>query len=411
MNRKSIAQIFVLVLLIAVGAGVYLSQQPGGLDFIRELVGLGPSTPPKVVMHKPVRKHAVPAPRPKPLVAAKPKKVSPVIPATPASGELFNTAFAVDSAQIEDGVLTLRQGNAPAATEVSLFLHTKSWQVPAGRHFNVSGSTAASGSMPTVHVSLQTGGRAQPQEHDFANKYTLKLELGKLQNAKLPGKIYLALPDSNNSHIAGTFTANVRGFHFVDGKPDLSSDSVDTLQYLALREVLKNDPDMPLKDVAFRQGRYQTRSADGPPTGYIEIQYRVGDAAPVERKLQFAKEQNVWRVVATLRPDQLDAAHPRETPVATDPPERVFPYLAAKRIEADAHKRDPGGQVLATDFATRYNESKKIGVTEVGYKISDDDPVQAAFLFRLDKKGWTLVRELKSNERVNLASGKVEVRR
>lgn len=415
MNRKSIVQILVLVLLVAVGGGVYLSQQEGGLDFIKEMVGLGSSKPAKALPPKPIRRAAAPKPRSAPPRKARPKAevktATPAIPAHPASGHLHAATFTVESADIEDGVLTLRQGTEPAATEITLFLKTKSWYVPTERSFHVLAAKPATDSTPMIRVRWRDDGQKEATEKTFSDKYTLNLELGKVENGKLPGKIDLKLPDEDESHIAGTFSADVRGFRFVDGKPDLSSDSVDTLQYLALHEVLKNDPDLKLTDVAFRQGRYTAKPDAGTPTGYIEMQYRVGDAPVVERKLQFAKEEDQWRVVRTLQPDQLDAAHPLEVPGPKEAPERLFPYLAAKKIEADAHKRHAGQVLVASEFATRYNAKKKIGVVNVGYKVGDDAPTQTAFLFRMDRKGWKLERELKKDERVNLASGKVEKRR
>lgn len=409
MNRKSIVQILVLILLVAVGAGVYLSQQEGGLDFMMNLVGLGGSQPPKSPPPKPIRRAAAPAPKPAHRKTAPPKAETPAIPQQPASGEIHNAAFTVESADIENGVLTLRQGARSSATEVQLFLKTRSWHVPAERRVQVSATAGATGDIPKIRLRWHEDGKPEPNQSEFADNYTLNLNLGKVKDGKLPGKIYLALPDSKNQ-IAGTFTADVRGFHFIDGKPDLSSDSVDTLQYLALHEVLKNDPNMQLEDVAFRQGHYSVTASDVPPSGYIEIQYRVGDAAPVARKFQFAKEQDQWRIVGTLHPDQLDAAHPREAPGPKDPPERLFPFLAARKIEAEVQKRQPGALLAASPFATRYNEKKKIGVVDVGYKVGDEAPVQTAFLFRLGGKGWKLERELKHTEKVNLASGKIERR-
>ncbi len=410
MNRKSIVQILVLVLLIVVGAGVYLSQQEGGLDFVRELIGLGPSEPPKTVPPKRVHKAAAPTPKPAPRPVAK-AKPEPEIPDRLASGQIFKAAFAVESADIENGVLTLRQEGGPVPTEVIVNLRTQSWQVPAGRNFDIAPTAAAGPDSPMVRVRWRESGEKEFRERDFTDKLSLKLELAKLQDRKLPGKIRLELPDEDKSQIAGTFNAELRGFRVVDGKPDLSVDSVDTLQYLALREILKDDPDMRLQEVAFRQGRYAAVPAAGLPTGYIEIQYRAGDAAPEARKFQFIKEQDQWRIARALQPDQLDVAHPREVPGAKSSPDQLFPYLAARRIETEVQKSKAGSLLVAGDFATRYNDKKKIGVVEVGYKVGDGAPVQTAFLFQQDKKGWKLVRELKKKERVNIATGKVEKQR
>lgn len=411
MNRKSIVQILVLVLLIVVGAGVYLSQQEGGLDFVRELVGLGPSEPPKPAPTKPVRKAAAPTPKPAPRAEAKAKPKPATIPDRPASGQIFKTAFSVESADIDNGVLTLRQDGSPAPKEVTLLLRTQSWQVPAGRSFHVGPGTAAAPDSPMVRVRWRESGEKEFRERDFPDKFSLTLELAALQDGKLPGKISLELADEDKSRIAGTFSAELRGFRVVDGKPDLSIDSVDTLQYLALREILKDDPDLRLQEVAFRQGRYVPAPAVGLPTGYIEIQYRAGDAPSEARKFQFVKEQNEWHIARVLHPDQLDAAHPHDVPGAKSSPDQLLPYLAARRIETDVQKREAGGLLVAGDFATRYNEKKKIGVVEVGYKVGDGAPVQTAFLFKREKKGWKLVRELKKKERVNIATGKIETQR
>jgi len=405
-NRKSIVQILVLVLLIAVGAGVYLSQQDGGLDFVRELVGMGPSEPAKSDVTKIARKPKPAAPTPKPAPRAEPKP--PAIPDRLASGQVLKNAFAVETAGIENGVLTLRQDSGSFPTEIVVNLRTQSWQVPAGRSFNVAAAAADS---PIIRVRWRESGESEFREREFPDKYVLKLDFAKIQDRKLPGKISLELPDDDKSKIAGTFSAEIRGFRVVDGKPDLSVDAVDTLQYLALREILKDDPDMRLQEVAFRQGRYETTPPVGPPTGYIEIQFRVGDAAPDARKFQFVKEQDQWRIARTLQPDQLDAAHPREVPGTTSLPDQLLPYLAARRIESDVQKSKSGALLVAGDFATRYNEKKKVGVVEVGYKVGEAAPVQTAFLFKQDKKGWKLVRELKQKERVNIATGKVEMRR
>lgn len=411
MNRKSIVQILVLVLLIVVGAGVYLSQQEGGLDFVRELAGLSPSQPPKTAPTKPAGKAAAPAPKPAPRAEARAKSKPAAIPDRPAGGQIFKTAFAVESADIENGVLTLRQESGSAPREVALLLRTQSWQVPVGRSFQIGAGAAAAPDAPMVRVRWRESGEKEFRERDFTDKFALTLELAELQDGKLPGKISLELADEDKSQIAGTFSAELRGFRVVNGKPELSIDSVDTLQYLALREILKDDPDLRLQEVAFRQGRYAVAPPAGLPTGYIEIQYRAGDAAPEARKFQFVKEQDQWRIARALRPDQLDAAHPRDVPDVKSSPDRLFPYLAARRIETDVQKRQAGSLLVAGDFATRYNDKKKIGAVEVGYKVGNDAPVQTAFLFQQDKKGWKLVRELKKKERVNIATGKVETQR
>jgi hypothetical protein len=393
---KSILQIVALVVLVAVGAVVYLSQD-GGLGFIDNLFGDKPA--------KESPKVAAPAPKP---VEAKPKPEIPPIPAQPAKGQIQKAEFTVESAAIENGVLTLRQGKEPLETEVKIYLQTQPWQVPADRSFQIL-SQATVPDAPLIRIRWNDVGQKAPRQREFKDKYTLRLELGQEKDRKLPGKIYLSYPDEGQ--IAGSFTADVRGFRLVNGKPDLASDSVDTLQYLALREMLKDDPDRAIKDPVFRQGRFAGSHAGSPPTGYLELEYRTGDGAAAAQKFQFVKENDAWRVVGALRPDQLDEAHPYKVPGPKASPEQLFPYLAAKRVEADVQKRNAGRLVSAVEFNTRYNEKQKVGVSEVNYKVGDGQPVQTAYLYRLAPKGWTLDRELNKKERVNLATGKIELQR
>ena len=394
--KKSVIQIIVLLLLVVIGAGGYLYTQEGGFGFIADLIGEKPAPPP---------------PTPPPRKAEKPKDETPTIPVHPVKGSLNQAAFAPDTVEIESGVLTLRQGDGPLATEVKVFLYTKPWEVPAGRSFKLL-NTPSDNNAPHVRVRSPEAGQNAPRQREYTEKYTLLLELGQEKDKKLPGKIYLALPDESKSQVAGTFDAAIRGFRVVDGQPDLSSDSVDTLQFLALRELLREDKDKPVKDVSFQHGQYDVRPvAGGPQTGYLEVSYRLGDAAATVQKFQYAKENDAWRVVRTLRPDQLDTAHPYKAPGPKDPPERLFPYLAAKRVEADAQKRYAKRMINGAEFTVRANDAHKIGVCDVSYKVDDGQLVQTAFLFRRGTNGWRLERELGKKERVNFATGKVETQR
>jgi hypothetical protein len=388
-------QIFLLVLLLVAGGGAYLWQQGTDFDSLIDdamsFVGAEPA--------KPV------------VTASPPPPVNPIppIPQQPASGAIGSSAFTVAVAEIQGGTLTLRGGADARALEVRLHLQPSPWEVPVGRNFQFVNATA---NAPVVRVRWFDAEQKAPRERQYTEKYTLRVELGQEQDRKIPGKIYLLLPDEAKSRIAGTFTAEVRGFRLVNGKPDLSSDSVDTLQYLALRELLKDDPDRPVKELSFYQARYSDGRDNMPPVGYLELTYQIGDDAKLmTRKFQFVKENQVWRVRGTLKPDQLNEAHPIKVPTAKDGPEHLFPYLAAQRIEAGVQKRAPGKLITATDFVTRYSDPHKIGVSEITYRVGEEPPVQASYLFVREKAGWTLKRELNQGERLNLATGKIEKRR
>src|SRR5205085_2296907 len=137
----SVIQLFVLVLLIVVGGAGYLYQQEGNFNFVTDLIGIG-STPAPVPV--PATAKAPTAPPVRRATAENKTQLETVaIPSQPVQGEIQKSPFAVEAAQIENGVLTLRQGKDPLATEVKLFLNTKPWQVPAERSFRIAPQAVA----------------------------------------------------------------------------------------------------------------------------------------------------------------------------------------------------------------------------------------------------------------------------
>ena len=102
--------------------------------------------------------------------------------------------FVVESSSIENGVLTLRLGkDVTADLEIKVMLHTPPWEVPAGKKFNISKTTSVN--TPQVVLAWKEQDQGAPSEQKFNDKYTMLLELGQEQDNKLPGKIYLSLPD------------------------------------------------------------------------------------------------------------------------------------------------------------------------------------------------------------------------
>jgi hypothetical protein len=389
MNKKSLIQIVVLVLLLVGGGAAFLFQQEGGLDALLGMFGESPAP-------APATRKAAPAPAPKPKVA------EPTIPSHPAKGQLAGKEFVADGARIESGKLTLRQG---ASVEVSIAGLTRNWEVPAGKKFKFA--PAASGA-PIVTVQRQEEGQA-PVRQTYADKYTLLLEFGAEQNNRLPGKFLLTLTDAGKSSVGGTFDAEIAGFRLVNGKPDLAADSTETLEYLALRELLKDDPDKALKDTALRDMRLTPGEGNAPGTGYLEASYRVGDGQPVTTRYQFIKDKGEWRVLRTLRADQIDEAHPHKAPGAREKPELLFPYLAARRLEADTQKKHPKKAIVVTDYATRYSLKHKVGECEVVYLLEgSDQPVRASYLLRDKGRGWVLERVLGKKEKLNVTTGRIE---
>jgi hypothetical protein len=333
-----------------------------------------------------------------------PKPDLPPIPAHPAKGKVAGRTFDVEQATINNGVLAFVQGGGANAVEIALDLRTKRWDVPASRTFKVLKQTK--GELPQVTVRVtEAGQRLAPQS--YGDRYTMFLELGAEKDKKLPGKIHLALPDEQESVIAGTFEAQVKGFRIIDGKPDLSADSIETLQYLVLHELLKGDPERPVKDVAFYDARVEAGQGGGAPTGFADVDYRVGDSPMATERWQFVKENDAWRVRGQLRTSELDEAHPLKPPSAKEAPAALI-HAAAKRLETQVKKK-PGQGVYSAVLSARHSDKTKIGVAEINYRPQRNaEPLQVAYLFRWKGNGWVLERELDKRESVNLDTGRIE---
>ena len=63
--------------------------------------------------------------------------------------------------------------------------------------------------MPRVVLQWKNE-QQEPAKQDFTNGYALKLAFGQPAEGRMPGKIYLCLPDEEQSVVAGTFDATIR---------------------------------------------------------------------------------------------------------------------------------------------------------------------------------------------------------
>jgi len=406
LDKKTVIQLVVLVLLAGAAAAYFLLPDSGSL--VDSVVGMfeekpattqAPTPPKKAPIAK---RHAEGAPAP-----AKRKAAAPAIPNEPVKGMVSGKPFTLERAYVQNGVLVLLSGKDPATAGISIHGLSKPWDVPAGKNLKVEADAKADNT-PTVRVSWKDEAAGAPQSKEFKDHYTLQLELGAEKDGKIPGKLMLAVPDENKSTVAGTFDAEVRGFRIVNGKPDLSADSTDTLEYLTLQELLKDDPSRNIADVSFHDQRL-AGSGDA-MTGYLEVRYRVGDAPITTERYQFMKSQGEWKIRGQLKLTQIDEAHPLKAPGAKSSPAELFPYLAARRLESELAKKAPKKGVYDVSFTSRAADKYKIGQCEVIYRLEGaSDPSKVSYLLRKKAKGWEIERALRANEKINFDNGKIEV--
>lgn len=126
-----------------------------------------------------------------------------------ASGKIHGAIFRVEEAGMANGILTLRQGSDFFPDyAVLIFLFLKEGEQADGRTFKITKSQGFGS--PHIHMKYKQKDQNTPKTDIFMKNYTMRLEFGKKENGTLPGKIFLALPDKDQSFVNGTFHAEIK---------------------------------------------------------------------------------------------------------------------------------------------------------------------------------------------------------
>ena len=133
------------------------------------------------------------------------------IPEGRANGTLSGTNFLVESARIDTvgsaQVLTLRQGAGPTPDrDMLIYLHLAAGQNLATQKWTISKDMRGSAA-PQVVKHWKVDPRYAPRSQSYAGGYAMKLEFGAMGTGSISGKIFLALPDTEQSVVAGLFDA------------------------------------------------------------------------------------------------------------------------------------------------------------------------------------------------------------
>jgi hypothetical protein len=157
-------------------------------------------------------------------VAASPEPQLPLIPAIwtldlptaripdgRVNGSISGTNFVAETASVTATptaqIFRLTQGalNSPDR-EILIYLHLKSGESLSGKTWNVS-TDMKPPEAPQVAKRWKTNPRYAPTMKQYSTGYAMKLEFGQLTNNTISGKIFVGLPDTEQSVVAGVFNA------------------------------------------------------------------------------------------------------------------------------------------------------------------------------------------------------------
>jgi hypothetical protein len=128
-----------------------------------------------------------------------------------AAGRVRNENLTFDRTYLQNGALVLRQGAVhQPELAVNVYFPVRESQALAGRQFNIETNDA--GMVPRIVLRWKEGDLQVAQS--FTNGYAMKLDFGSIAADKMPGRIYLCLPDVSKSFVVGSFNAEIRKLAF-----------------------------------------------------------------------------------------------------------------------------------------------------------------------------------------------------
>ncbi len=128
------------------------------------------------------------------------------------NGTISGTNFVPEVARLDKVgttcLLRFLQG-APAAPDLGfmVYLHLNAGESVTGRTWTVT-QELKDRNLPQVVKVWKTNPQYAATQKTFSSGYAMKLELGQITDGVISGKIFLALPDPEQSVVAGAFKAN-----------------------------------------------------------------------------------------------------------------------------------------------------------------------------------------------------------
>jgi hypothetical protein len=130
------------------------------------------------------------------------------IPEATAVGSIHASGFFCERATLQGGHLTLRQGRSgPADLQITVQLFAHDGAELSGKTVEIQPDRAP----PLPKIVLKWKDEQQKSvTRNIENGYALRVAFGDAANGRIPGRIYISLPDESKSFVAGTFNAEIR---------------------------------------------------------------------------------------------------------------------------------------------------------------------------------------------------------
>ncbi len=129
-------------------------------------------------------------------------------PSGAVTGRIQGQPFKMEKVTLQGGWLKFSEGkDFFADREMDVVLFENDVIRLSGRTFTVPKKEF--GTNPHIWMKWKPEGENAPKQRCFTDRYALRLEFGQLSGGKLPGKIYLCLPDLEKSFVAGSFEVPV----------------------------------------------------------------------------------------------------------------------------------------------------------------------------------------------------------
>jgi hypothetical protein len=123
------------------------------------------------------------------------------------TGRILGVKFNCEKVTFEGGILSFFQNaGLPSERRVTISLFARRPERLADKSFEVPHDRT--GPRPKVLLEVRHVGEA-PTTRTIEQNYALRMEFEEIIEARLPGRIYLAIPDEEKSYINGEFDAQI----------------------------------------------------------------------------------------------------------------------------------------------------------------------------------------------------------